>query len=43
MKHQINTILLLLSLSAFGHTIGQIAPPTYVIVHGAWGGSWAFK
>jgi pimeloyl-ACP methyl ester carboxylesterase len=43
MKHQINTILLLLSLSTFDHTIGQITPPTYVIVHGAWGGSWAFK
>ena len=43
MKYRINTILLLLSLSTFGHTIGQITPPTFVIVHGAWGGSWAFK
>lgn len=43
MKYHINTILLLVSLSAFGNTFGQITPPTYVIVHGAWGGSWAFK
>ena len=43
MKYRINTILLLLSLSAFGHTIGQITPSTFVIVQGAWGGSWAFK
>ena len=43
MKHPINTILLLLSLSVSGYSVAQVTPSTYVIVHGAWGGSWAFK
>ena len=43
MKHRLNTILLLLSLSVCGYSVAQITPSTYVIVHGAWGGSWAFK
>ena len=30
-------------LSVFHHAIAQSSPPVYVIVHGAWGGSWAFK
>ena len=41
-----NTIkmgILLLILSLFGPTVAQKSPPVYVIVHGAWGGSWAFK
>ena len=40
--HLIKTGLLLLSLAVFKNNIAQ-KPPVYVIVHGAWGGSWVFK
>lgn len=41
-------LLILISVSAPAHTTAQTetpkpAKPTFVIVHGAWGGSWAFR
>lgn len=35
--------ILLLCLSVLHHSIAQNSTPVYVIVHGAWGGAWAFK
>lgn len=35
--------IFILSLTALQLLTAQNPPPVYVIVHGAWGGSWAFK
>ncbi len=35
--------IFILSLTALQLLTAQNSPPIYVIVHGAWGGSWAFK
>jgi pimeloyl-ACP methyl ester carboxylesterase len=44
MKHCLSLLLLLISLGVYQPSIAQSsAKPIYVIVHGAWGGSWAFK
>jgi pimeloyl-ACP methyl ester carboxylesterase len=36
-------LLLLLLISISGYCFSQSVKPVYVIVHGAWGGGWAFK
>ena len=44
MKKQLLLLLVNIFLFSFVSVIAQTpANPTYVIVHGAWGGSWAFK
>ena len=41
--HIFKTIVLFVSLCSFYCSQAQQQPAVYVIVHGAWGGSWAFK
>ncbi|MDB5280624.1 MAG: alpha/beta hydrolase [Ferruginibacter sp.] len=44
MKNCLTLLLLLISFGAYHPSFAQTsAKPVYVIVHGAWGGSWAFK
>src|ERR1700704_5655133 len=44
MKRCLTFLLLLISVGAYHSSFSQSsAKPVYVIVHGAWGGSWAFK
>jgi pimeloyl-ACP methyl ester carboxylesterase len=44
MKRTLLLLILLISISTLQFTFAQSsAKPVYVIVHGAWGGSWAFK
>lgn len=39
----LKTTTLILCICLFYPSVAQQNPPVYVIVHGAWGGSWAFK
>lgn len=41
--HFIKQSIFILSLTALQLLTARNPPPVYVIVHGAWGGSWAFK
>ncbi|RPG65495.1 MAG: alpha/beta fold hydrolase [Flavobacteriaceae bacterium TMED42] len=41
--HIFKVTTLILFMCLFNPSVAQQNPPVYVIVHGAWGGSWAFK
>lgn len=44
MKRYLPLVLLFISINAYHSSFSQTSvKPVYVIVHGAWGGSWAFK